>query len=81
MENTLPIFTLEELALRNGQDMPEIWVGYKGKVYDVTTSELFKGGYHYFHATGIDLTLDMEDAPHLEDVMNDFEIVGVLKNN
>ena len=52
----------------------------KGKIYDVTSSELFKGGYHYFHPTGIDLTTDMEDAPHLEDVMDDFEIVGLLKN-
>ncbi len=80
MENNLPIYTIEELALRNGQEMPEIWVGYKGKIYDVTTSELFKDGYHYFHATGIDLTNDMPDAPHLEDVMNDFEIVGILMN-
>jgi predicted heme/steroid binding protein len=80
METNLPRYSTEELALRNGQDMPEIWVGYKGKVYDVTSSELFKGGYHYFHATGIDLTKDMPDAPHLEDVMNDFEVVGILMN-
>lgn len=80
MEQNLPFISLEELARRNGQEMPEIWVGYKGKIYDVTSSELFKGGYHYFHPTGIDLTTDMEDAPHLEDVMDDFEIVGLLKN-
>lgn len=80
MEHNLPLYTVDELALRNGQDSPEIWVAYKGKIYDVTSSELFKGGYHYFHATGIDLTEDMSDAPHLEDVMFDFEVVGLLKN-
>lgn len=80
MEKILPTYSTEELALRNGQDMPYIWIGYKGKIYDVTSSELFKDGYHYFHATGIDLTNDMPDAPHLEDVMNDFEIVGLLEN-
>ena len=80
MDQELPIITAEELALRNGQEMPEIWVGYKGKIYDVTSSELFKGGYHYFHPSGIDLTLDMDDAPHLDDVMDDFDVVGILKN-
>ena len=80
MEKILPTYSLEELALRNGQDMPSIWVGYKGKIYDVTSSELFKDGYHYFHATGIDLTNDMPDAPHLDDVMNNFKIVGILLN-
>ena len=81
MDYHLPMYTAEELALRNGQEMPEIWVAYKGKIYDVTSSELFKGGYHYFHPTGIDLTADMDDAPHLADVMDDFNVVGILKSH
>jgi ferredoxin-NADP reductase len=47
-------------------------------IYDVTSSELFKDGKHYFHDTGIDLTVEMKDAPHLEDVMAKFPVVGTL---
>ena len=30
-----PFYTKSQLALRNGQDRDEIWVAYKGKIYDV----------------------------------------------
>ena len=36
----LPTYTRSQLALRNGQDKPEIWVAYKGVIYDVTESRL-----------------------------------------
>ncbi len=74
----LPTYSLQELSRRNGQTMAEIWVGYKGMIYDVTSSELFKDGKHYFHDTGKDLTFEMKDAPHLDDVMAKFPIVGKL---
>lgn len=73
------LYTKEELALRNGKEMPDIWVGYKGFIYDVTHSEFFKDGKHYFHGTGLDLTVEMNDAPHLDDVMQRFTIVGKLQ--
>jgi NAD(P)H-flavin reductase/predicted heme/steroid binding protein len=72
----LKVFSNEELALHNGRNSSTIYVAYKGLVYDVTTSELFKGGKHYFHDTGIDLTLEMDAAPHLDDVMQRFPVVG-----
>jgi CDP-4-dehydro-6-deoxyglucose reductase len=78
MESGLKTYSSEELLFRNGVNSPEIWVAYKGYIYDVTSSELFKGGKHYFHLTGIDLTAEMENAPHLEDVMARFQIVGKL---
>ena len=30
----LPHITRAQLALRNGQDKPEVWVAFKGLVYD-----------------------------------------------
>ena len=30
------VYTVQQLALRNGIDRPEVWVAYKGEVYDVT---------------------------------------------
>jgi predicted heme/steroid binding protein len=71
-------YTSEELRLRNGVLLPETWVAYKGKIYDVSSSPLFKGGKHYRLYTGQDLTMEMENAPHLEDVLGKFQQIGVL---
>ena len=38
----LPEYTLQQLALRNGNDKEEIWIAYKGLIYDVTKSRLAK---------------------------------------
>ena len=58
------VITKAQLALRNGQDKPEIWIAYKGRVYDVTQSRLWRAGKHYEHWAGQDLTDEMKDAPH-----------------
>lgn len=77
--DSLPVFSKAELALRNGKVMSEIWVAYRGAIYDVSTSELFEDGKHYQHQAGIDLTEEMGDAPHLDDVMCHFPVVGKLE--
>lgn len=71
-------YTLQELSLRNGQDKPEIWVAFKGIIYDVTESRLWKNGKHYEHWAGQDLTKEMEDAPHTDRVFAKFKQVGTL---
>jgi len=76
--NDYPAFTRSQLALRNGQDRPEIWVAYKGLIYDVTTSRLWRNGKHYEHWAGQDLTDELKDAPHTISVFEKFNIVGVL---
>jgi predicted heme/steroid binding protein len=75
----LPIYTKQQLALRNGQDKPEIWVAYQGKIYDVGSSRLWKNGKHYEHWAGQDLTDELPDAPHTETVFEKFEVIGQLK--
>jgi len=42
MMQELKEITLAQLALRNGQDKPDIWIAYKGQVYDVTDSRLWR---------------------------------------
>ena len=74
----LPSFTKAQLALRNGQDKPEIWVAYKGKIYDVSASRLWFKGKHYEHWAGQDLTDEIEDAPHTEKVFDKFKVIGHL---
>lgn len=75
----LPSYTKQQLALRNGQDKPQIWVAYKGVIYDVTESRLWKNGKHYEHWAGQDLTEELADAPHTEVVFEKLEKVGVLR--
>ena len=75
----LPSYTRSQLALRNGQDRPEIWCAFEGIIYDVSASRLWKNGKHYEHWAGQDLTAEMLTAPHNENVFDKFVAVGTLK--
>lgn len=77
--NKLPFYTNGQLALRNGQDRDEVWVAYKGIIYDVSKSKLWKVGIHYEHWAGQDLTAEMSDAPHYDNVFDKFKPIGRLK--
>ena len=72
----LPVYTKRQLALRNGQDKPEIWIAYKGIIYDVSESRLWKNGKHYEHWAGQDLTDELRDAPHTVSVFERFKAIG-----
>jgi predicted heme/steroid binding protein len=74
----LPKYTKSQLALRNGQDKPQIWVAYLGFIYDVSESRLWRDGKHYEHWAGQDLTDELKDAPHTEKVFEKFEVIGIL---
>lgn len=71
--------TRAQLALRNGQDKPEIWIAYQGLVYDVTHSRLWRNGKHYEHWAGQDLTDELKDAPHTEQVFEKLKAIGTLQ--
>jgi len=74
----LPEYTRSQLALRNGQDRPEVWCAYQGMIYNVTKSRLWRDGKHYEHWAGQDLTEELADAPHTPYVFDKFEIIGKL---
>jgi len=73
-------YTRSELALRNGQDKEEIWCAFKGIIYDLTRSRMWRKGKHYEHWAGQDLTDELKDAPHSEDVFKRFEMIGFLES-
>jgi predicted heme/steroid binding protein len=75
---SLKSYTKAQLALRNGQDKPDIWIAYKGIIYDVTSSRLWRDGKHYEHWAGQDLTDELPDAPHTEKVFEKFQAIGKL---
>lgn len=71
-------FTAEELARYDGMSGNPAYVAYKGKVYDVSEGPNWDAGTHYQHMAGEDLTDAMEDAPHGEDAMEGFPVIGEL---
>ena len=71
-------YTRKQLALRNGQDREEIWCAYKGNIYDLTNSKLWKDGTHYEHWAGQDLTEELKEAPHTEKVFERYTMIGEL---
>ncbi len=75
----MKVYTKQQLALRNGQDKPEIWIAFRGNIYEVTHSRLWKSGKHYEHWAGQDLTEELIDAPHSEKVFERFLPIGRLK--
>ena len=78
MDQELPYYSPAQLALRNGSDRQEIWVSYKGLIYEVTGSRLWRGGQHYEHWAGQDLTDELPDAPHTANVFDKFKVIGKL---
>lgn len=75
------VFTLEELAQNDGKDGRPSYFAYEGKVYDVSTSLLFKLGDHFGHYAGTDLTGKLDGAPHGTEVFTRFPIIGSLESS
>lgn len=74
-------YSKSQLALRNGQDKPEIWIAYRKVIYDVSESKLWRNGMHYEHWAGQDLTDELDkDAPHSSKVFQKLKIVGLLSD-
>jgi predicted heme/steroid binding protein len=67
-----------QLSLYNGQDKKQIYVAYQGMIYDVTESRLWRRGQHYEHWAGQDLTEELADAPHSDEVFERFPCIGKL---
>ena len=73
-------FDAAALAKFNGENGNPVYVVYKGKVYDITGSKLWRNGMHMKrHHAGRDLTVDIQGAPHEPDVLERYPQVGTLK--
>ena len=69
--------TKKELKSKNGIN-GKVLIAYNNKIYDVSASELYKFGLHFNHEAGNDLTEFLEDAPHGEEVLKRFPVIGKL---
>ncbi len=73
-------FDENTLKENNGEDGKPVYVAYKGKVYDVGGSKLWKTGKHMNrHHAGADMTTEIQAAPHDPDVLERFPQAGILK--
>jgi predicted heme/steroid binding protein/uncharacterized membrane protein len=78
-EKKYKIFTESELKAFDGRNGSPVYIAYQGKVYDVSGSPLWENGVHVGrHNAGEDLSKLLSNAPHAEDVLIKFPIVGEL---
>lgn len=69
----------EQLSHFDGKEGRPAYIGYKGIIYDMTNSRLWKNGSHATkHAAGNDLTDMLKNAPHAEDKVLAMPQVGML---
>ena len=72
------VFTVEELNEYDGRN-GLVYIVYRGKVYDVSTSNHWRrGAHHATHRAGCDLTEALKQAPHDPDLLDKFPVVGKL---
>ncbi|MBM4322922.1 MAG: cytochrome B5 [Deltaproteobacteria bacterium] len=84
-QRTLPLplgktkFTLDELSHFDGNEGKPVYFAYQGKIYNATSSKLWKDGNHMKkHPAGNDLTDLLKTAPHGEERIFQMPVVGEL---
>lgn len=73
--------TLSELRRHDGDQALSLYIAYQGIVYDVTNCPKWRSGLHEReHFAGQDLTPEMNDAPHFDEVFKHpcIKIIGKL---
>ena len=84
MKNSERIISKLELRRNTGENGTSKWIAYNGTVYDVTDCPRWKKDLHErMHFPGQDLTTELPDAPHKEDVFTRpcVKVVGRLQES
>ena len=71
------IFDPVTLAAFDGKEGMPVYAAHGGKVYDLSGSSLWKEGKHMTHSAGGDMTGAIGRAPHGEEKLEAFTVVGV----
>jgi predicted heme/steroid binding protein len=78
------IVSILELKHNTGERGTRMWIAHNGIVYDVTDCPKWRLGMHEFlHFPGQDLTSELPDAPHEEEVFKHdcIKTIGRLESN
>ena len=81
MELPARIITPTELRRNTGERGSRVWIARDGLVYDVTDCPKWRSGFHeQLHFAGQDLTSELPDAPHRDEVFSHpcVKLVGSL---
>lgn len=71
------VFDSATLAFFNGKEGKPAFIACQDKVYDLSQSKLWPEGIHLKrHLAGTDLTEALSQAPHGEEKLNKFEVLG-----
>ena len=71
--------SLAELGQYDGQEERPAYIAFRGAIYDVSDSKLWKNGNHMGrHPSGVDLTEVLSQAPHGDDKVMAMPRVGNL---
>ncbi len=74
-------FSIEELRAFDGREGRAAYIAFKGNVYDVTASRLWKDGSHLRkHSAGGDLTEILKTAPHGEEKILSMRRIGRVRS-
>jgi predicted heme/steroid binding protein len=72
-------FTSQELKHFDGKEGRPAYIGFMGKVYDVTESFRWQNGEHEaLHPAGTDMSEALKKAPHGAGLLGKFKVVGDL---
>lgn len=72
--------TSSELAKFDGREGRPAYIAVNGRIYDVSDSSLWRNGDHQGqHQAGQDLTVELQQAPHVRAVIERFAVVGELE--
>ncbi len=72
-------FASDDLKQFDGQNGHPLYIVFKGKVYDLTSSKLWPQGKHMgMHIQSEDLTEAIKKAPHGEDNVYRYPLIGEL---
>lgn len=70
----------QQIERFDGKDGRSGYAAIDGKVYDLSSSSLWKNGEHMGrHKAGRDLSVSLGNAPHGKEVLERFDQIGVLK--
>jgi len=73
--------TLNELAQCDGQDGRPAYFAFRGEIFDASNSARWKNGAHMGrHHAGVDLTAQLDQAPHGADLVLALPKVGQLRS-
>ncbi len=75
----MKVFNKEELGKYDGKEGRPAYVAYLGKVYDFSETKESEHGDHYGHPFGLDLTEEIDEAPHDDNLVFLFPVVGEYK--